>query len=258
MWTDGGPREFGSAGVRASRPWRHLGSVARLRCRTGVKRATRPPTYDPQHVSCIAIHTKGVTTMARPSPMVFAGLSADSSIDVTRPNGISNGIRPLGLRRTSVPTNLSPSILAWSTRGTARGPEPEQSQLSGGGGIDVASRTSSRGKTGSAACAVFHPDRSARTREMPFWEGRVGSNSRMSRTTRGPEPEQSQLSGGGGIRTHESLRTPVFKTGALNRSATPPVLRAPEKLRHSCGLCKEAGRGYAPPAPINAGRGAAR
>ena len=28
--------------------------------------------------------------------------------------------------------------------------------------------------------------------------------------------------GGGGIRTHESLRTPVFKTGALNRSATPP------------------------------------
>ena len=140
MWADGGPREFGSAGVRASRPWRPLGSVARLRCRTGVKRATRPPTYDPQHVSCIAIHTKGVTTMARPSPMVFAGLSADSSIDVTRPNGISNGIRPLGLRRTSVPTNLSPSILAWSTRGTARGPEPEQSQLSGGGGIDVASR----------------------------------------------------------------------------------------------------------------------
>ena len=31
------------------------------------------------------------------------------------------------------------------------------------------------------------------------------------------------LNGGGGIRTHESFRTPVFKTGALNRSATPPV-----------------------------------
>ena len=29
--------------------------------------------------------------------------------------------------------------------------------------------------------------------------------------------------GGGGIRTHGTLsRTPVFKTGALNRSATPP------------------------------------
>jgi hypothetical protein len=31
--------------------------------------------------------------------------------------------------------------------------------------------------------------------------------------------------GGGGIRTHGTLsRTPVFKTGALNRSATPPLL----------------------------------
>ena len=28
--------------------------------------------------------------------------------------------------------------------------------------------------------------------------------------------------GGGGIRTHEGLRPPVFKTGALDRSATPP------------------------------------
>ena len=29
--------------------------------------------------------------------------------------------------------------------------------------------------------------------------------------------------GGGGIRTHGTIsRTPVFKTGALNRSATPP------------------------------------
>jgi hypothetical protein len=32
--------------------------------------------------------------------------------------------------------------------------------------------------------------------------------------------------GGGGIRTHDSLSTmPVFKTGALNRSATPPTRR---------------------------------
>src|SRR5450432_1939796 len=32
--------------------------------------------------------------------------------------------------------------------------------------------------------------------------------------------------GGGGIRTHGTVTsTPVFKTGALNRSATPPVVR---------------------------------
>jgi hypothetical protein len=31
--------------------------------------------------------------------------------------------------------------------------------------------------------------------------------------------------GGGGIRTHERLSPlPVFKTGAFNRSATPPVI----------------------------------
>jgi hypothetical protein len=31
------------------------------------------------------------------------------------------------------------------------------------------------------------------------------------------------VSGGGGIRTHETLAgLPVFKTGAFNRSATPP------------------------------------
>lgn len=33
----------------------------------------------------------------------------------------------------------------------------------------------------------------------------------------------SPVHGGGGIRTHEGLRPPVFKTGALNRSATPPA-----------------------------------
>jgi hypothetical protein len=32
--------------------------------------------------------------------------------------------------------------------------------------------------------------------------------------------------GGGGIRTHEGLSSlPVFKTGAFNHSATPPVLK---------------------------------
>jgi len=29
-------------------------------------------------------------------------------------------------------------------------------------------------------------------------------------------------SGGGEIRTHEAFGLPVFKTGAINRSATPP------------------------------------
>ncbi len=40
-----------------------------------------------------------------------------------------------------------------------------------------------------------------------------------------------QINGrGGGIRTHGTLsRTPVFKTGALNRSATPPN-RAPNGM----------------------------
>ena len=33
----------------------------------------------------------------------------------------------------------------------------------------------------------------------------------------------SPVNGGGGIRTHEGFRPPVFKTGALNRSATPPA-----------------------------------
>jgi hypothetical protein len=33
--------------------------------------------------------------------------------------------------------------------------------------------------------------------------------------------------GGGGIRTHEGLSSlPVFKTGAFNHSATPPVLKS--------------------------------
>jgi Phage integrase family len=39
--------------------------------------------------------------------------------------------------------------------------------------------------------------------------------------------EKTQDGGGGGIRTHDTLtRTPVFKTGAFNRSATPPARNA--------------------------------
>ena len=38
------------------------------------------------------------------------------------------------------------------------------------------------------------------------------------------KPLQDQIGGGGGIRTHETReRLPVFKTGAFNHSATPPV-----------------------------------
>src|SRR3546814_171014 len=38
--------------------------------------------------------------------------------------------------------------------------------------------------------------------------------------------QSAMFGGGGGIRTHEALaRLPVFKTGALNRSATPPRAR---------------------------------
>ena len=38
--------------------------------------------------------------------------------------------------------------------------------------------------------------------------------------------------GGGGIRTHGTLsRTPVFKTGALNRSATPPAQAHSRNIR---------------------------
>ena len=39
--------------------------------------------------------------------------------------------------------------------------------------------------------------------------------------------------GGSGIRTHEGFRPPVFKTGALNRSATPP---SPSNVRDSLPL----------------------
>lgn len=41
--------------------------------------------------------------------------------------------------------------------------------------------------------------------------------------------------GGGGIRTHGTLsRTPVFKTGALNRSATPPGSALLREASHVC------------------------
>ena len=65
-------------------------------------------------------------------------------------------------------------------------------------------------ETPSPANAVSDSDRSARTRVALFFEERAGSNTTFFD------------SGGGGIRTRVGLRPPVFKTGALNRSATPP------------------------------------
>src|SRR6188768_620339 len=59
------------------------------------------------------------------------------------------------------------------------------------------------------ACSVLHGS-SARCKPMP--SGRVGFF--------------LSFGGGGGIRTHGPReRTPVFKTGAFNRSATPPGVR---------------------------------
>src|SRR5262245_9933666 len=46
--------------------------------------------------------------------------------------------------------------------------------------------------------------------------------------------------GGGGIRTHGSLSTtPVFKTGALNRSATPPSVGDAPNLVDCGAVVKE-------------------
>jgi hypothetical protein len=57
-----------------------------------------------------------------------------------------------------------------------------------------------------------------------------------------PAPGSTLTSGWGGIRTPGTVsRTPVFKTGALNHSATQPVfdfglLAAASELRLDCGL----------------------
>jgi hypothetical protein len=94
---------------------------------------------------------------------------------------------------------------------------------SGGGGIDGASRRRLAGNRLRPAFAG-----------IPTWP--LGSNPLCAslRNARGFErtgtirldSSNSRLSavpsGGGGIRTHVGLRPPVFKTGALNRSATPP------------------------------------
>ena len=45
---------------------------------------------------------------------------------------------------------------------------------------------------------------------------------------------QLYISGGGGIRTHVTSRPPVFKTGAIDRSATPPKHRQDYGDRDEC------------------------
>ncbi len=58
------------------------------------------------------------------------------------------------------------------------------------------------------------PERAWRAHPLSLW-------------VRNPPPRaREEIGGGGGIRTHGELApTPVFKTGALNRSATPPAER---------------------------------
>ena len=57
-------------------------------------------------------------------------------------------------------------------------------------------------------------------------------------TTLNFAPVAGLRGGGGGIRTHEGLASlPVFKTGAFNRSATPPALfiKHLRRSRHNAG-----------------------
>ena len=86
---------------------------------------------------------------------------------------------------------------------------------------------------------VSRPDLSVFDTDVP---ARLKPRSAFLRNARGSEREGASTAsdhrstpgcsnGGGGIRTHESLRTPVFKTGALNHSATPPPGRSPGAVR---------------------------
>ena len=57
-----------------------------------------------------------------------------------------------------------------------------------------------------------------------------------TRAFHGASTPRGLAGGGGGIRTHEGLSSlPVFKTGALNRSANPPLRGiAKDKLARYC------------------------
>ena len=78
---------------------------------------------------------------------------------------------------------------------------------------------SSASSAGAAARIIGTSARSARRGPPPRVGGRATTDERA-----GSRPKRARRdSGGGGIRTRGPLsRTPVFKTGALNRSATPP------------------------------------
>jgi hypothetical protein len=70
----------------------------------------------------------------------------------------------------------------------------------------------------------------------------VGDRARDVRRTRERLRKRVFFGGGGGIRTHGTLAsTPVFKTGALSRSATPPGVRRRYVARFLGPRCGEAG-----------------
>jgi hypothetical protein len=55
----------------------------------------------------------------------------------------------------------------------------------------------------------------------------VGSRSQLRCQNKKPHKGALYFGGGGGIRTHEALASlPVFKTGAIDHSATPPRPRS--------------------------------
>ena len=110
------------------------------------------------------------------------------------------------------------------------------------------------------------------------FEGQIAENPGQS----APSVANVRLhGGGGGIRTHGTLsRTPVFKTGAFDHSATPPQHappRAPGSIRQThisrpapapplgkfadlpCAVFSSAARsGYSAPKPLSEGRRACR
>src|SRR5690606_37581828 len=71
-------------------------------------------------------------------------------------------------------------------------------------------------RSASAGCSVIREDQAAHMGWPSFVDWKVGKGSRAGQTER-------KSGGGGEIRTLGRLSpTPVFKTGAINRSATPP------------------------------------
>src|SRR3546814_4613301 len=89
--------------------------------------------------------------------------------------------------------------------------------------------------------------RTLQTSASPFGS-RVSPRSYVQSVTHVSGSDTRESGGGGGIRTHDGLPPmPVFKTGALNRSATPP---GDGKGRRNLGRRAELAK---PPAAANPG-----